>query len=96
MPRLAPLSVIAFLNSGASTSRAATMIASPETPILSLATGPTVMATGSWILAEPGVGAVVLLDMGRGQLLVQMRNHSGGGGHARRHDRQQAITAIIP
>ena len=47
-PRLALLLARASLRSGASTSRAATMIASPETPTVSLTTGPTLMANRSW------------------------------------------------
>jgi len=45
-PRLAVLSAMADLKRGASTSRAATMIASPVTP-MSLTTGPTFTAKRS-------------------------------------------------
>lgn len=41
------LSAMAFLKLGASTSRATTMIASPETPMVSLTTGPTFTANRS-------------------------------------------------
>ncbi len=51
-PRLARPFFIASLNNGASTSRAVTMMASPETPMVSVITGPTLMATRSWIRAE--------------------------------------------
>jgi hypothetical protein len=46
-PRLAMLSAMASLKPGASTSRAATMIASPVTPTVSLTTGPTFTANRS-------------------------------------------------
>jgi hypothetical protein len=51
-PRLAVLSAMASLKTGASTNRAEAMIASPETPMVSLTTGPTLTATLSWIRVD--------------------------------------------
>jgi hypothetical protein len=45
IPRLAWLLFISCLSTGASTIRAVTMMDSPETPTLSVVTGPTLTAT---------------------------------------------------
>jgi hypothetical protein len=52
MPTSAWVLSMVSLKIDASTSRAATMIASPVTPMMSVATGPTLMATRSWNRAE--------------------------------------------
>jgi hypothetical protein len=51
IPRLAWLFFIFCLKSGASTIRAVTMMDSPETPTVSVVTGPTLTATRTRIRA---------------------------------------------
>jgi len=70
-PRFAPFSLIASLNASASSIRDVLMIASPEMPRASLTTGPTSMATRSWIRMA---SAYVLLCL-----------RSAGGNPLRRH-----------
>ena len=74
-PKLTALSPMAFLKLGASTSRATTMIASPETPMVSLTTGPTFTANRSLNRAGLALGAVMQFDCG-GQLLEQLVDDS--------------------
>ena len=70
-----------------------TMIASPETPMLSVITGPTLMATRSWIRAASWYARLCSSSAAGSSLC---RCSMTCGGYARRNNGQQAVASVIP